>query len=80
MTDGPFTVHVDAGNLTVAAGAPGGADAVVTVGDRELHGLLTRRLSPAKALRSGAVQIEGDRGALPALLDLFAFPALAPGD
>ena len=80
MTDGTFTVHADGGSLTVAAGAPGSADAVVTVGDRELHALLTRRISPTKALRSGAVKLEGDRGALPALLDLFAFPALAAGD
>lgn len=79
MTDGTFTVHADGGTMTVTAGAPERADAVVTAGDRELHGLLTHSLSPAQALRSGAVHVEGDPDALPALVDLFAFPALAAG-
>jgi DNA-binding HxlR family transcriptional regulator len=78
MTDGPFTVHADGSRLMVTAGAPDSADAVLTVGDRDLHGILTGRLSPAQALRSGLVEIEGDQGALGALVDLFDFPALEP--
>jgi DNA-binding HxlR family transcriptional regulator len=76
LTDGPFTVRAEGTSLTVAAGAPGAADLVVTTADDHLHRLLTRRLSPAEAVSTGAVTLDGDSSALPRLVDLFDFPAL----
>jgi hypothetical protein len=44
--------------------------------NEHLHKLLTRRLTPAEAVATGAVTIDGDAPALPLLVELFAFPAL----
>lgn len=81
LTDGVFTVRAERSSLTVAAGAAGvidgkAPDLVVTTQDEQLHRLLTRQLSPAQAIRSGAVTLEGDRAALARLVDLFDFPTV----
>jgi DNA-binding HxlR family transcriptional regulator len=76
LTDGPFTVRAEGTSLTVAAGAPDDADLVITTGDEHLHELLTGQLTPAEAVATGAVTLDGDASALPRLVELFAFPTL----
>jgi DNA-binding HxlR family transcriptional regulator len=76
LTDGPFTVRAEGTSLAVTAGPPGHADLVVTTDDQSLHQLLTHRLTPAEAVITGAVTLEGDTSQLPQLIRLFAFPAL----
>jgi putative sterol carrier protein len=78
LTDGSFTVQADGVSLTVAAGPPHAADAVITTRDEDLHRLLTHRLDPSDAIASGAASVEGDPSLLRSLLDLFAFPAAGP--
>jgi DNA-binding HxlR family transcriptional regulator len=76
LNDGAFTVRARDTSLTVTAGAPDVADLVVTTADDHMHALLTHQLAPARAVRSGAVTLDGDISALERLVDLFAFPAL----
>jgi DNA-binding HxlR family transcriptional regulator len=76
LSDGVFTVRAEGTSLTVAAGAPERADAVVTTTDADLHALLTRRLTPDEAVASGAVTLDGDTSALTRLVELFDFPSL----
>ena len=77
LTDGAFTAHARGRTFSVAAGAPEEADLVITAPDEVLHGLLARTLSPAKAVRTHAVTLAGDREALAVLLDLCVFPGPA---
>jgi DNA-binding HxlR family transcriptional regulator len=77
LTDGPFTVRAKDTKLTVSAGAPEQADLVLTAADDQLHRLLTRQLSPAEAVASGAITVEGDPTALEQLIELFQFPTLS---
>ena len=76
LSDGVFTVRAEGASLTVAAGAPEQADLVVTTSDADLHALLTRQLTPADAVASGAVTLDGDVSALARLVELFDFPSL----
>jgi DNA-binding HxlR family transcriptional regulator len=76
LNDGSFTIQADGSALTVHAGEPERADLVVTTTDECLHQLLTHQLSPTAAVKSGAVKLQGDRGALTRLVSLFTFPAL----
>jgi DNA-binding HxlR family transcriptional regulator len=76
LTDGPFRVRAEGTSLAVTAGAPDSADLVITTEDEHLHRLLTRRLTPAEAIATGAVTLDGDASALPRLVELFAFPIL----
>ena len=78
LTDGTFTVHADGTSLAVSAGAPAHADLVVTAEDAYLHQLLTHQLTPADAIATGVVTLDGDQSALSLLVDLFAFPARDP--
>jgi len=78
LTDGTFTVRAEGRSLTVTAGAPDDADLVITSQDDDLHRLLTYQLTPAEAIASGAVTLEGDATALPRLVELLAFPTLDP--
>ena len=41
--------------------------------------MLTRQITPAAAIASGAAAVDGDASALPALFGLFAFPTLEVG-
>jgi DNA-binding HxlR family transcriptional regulator len=77
LSDGPFTLRAEGTSLTAASGAPAASDLVVATEDELLHRLLTRQLTPAEAISTCAVTLEGDASALPRLLDLFAFPVLA---
>lgn len=76
LSDGTFTVRAEGTSLTVTAGAPDAADLVITTEDEHLHRLLTHRLTPAVAVATGAVILEGDASALPRLVGLFVFPVL----
>jgi DNA-binding HxlR family transcriptional regulator len=76
LTDGAFTVRAEGRSLTVSAGAPEDADLTITTDDEHLHRLLTRLLSPAAAVATGAVTLDGDASALPRLVELFDFPSL----
>jgi DNA-binding HxlR family transcriptional regulator len=76
LTDGPFTVRAEGTTLAVTAGAPADADLTITTDDEHLHRLLTRLLTPAEAVATGAVTLDGDASALARLVELFAFPAL----
>ena len=78
LTDGTFTVRAEGRSLTVTAGAPDDADLVITSRDDDLHRLLTYQLTPAEAIASGAVTLDGDATALPRLVELLAFPTLDP--
>lgn len=78
LTDGAFRVRTEGTSLAVTAGAPDGADLVITTEDEHLHRLLTRQLTPAEAVATGAVTLDGDTSALPRLVELFAFPTLEP--
>jgi hypothetical protein len=83
LTDGTFTARAEGTSVTISAGTPAHADLVITTEDEHLHGLLTRRVTPADAIATGAVTLDGDVSALPPFVDLFAFPALdriAPDD
>ena len=72
LTDGAFTVRAEGTSLTVIAGAPDDADLVITTEDEHLHRLLTRQLTPADAVTSGAVTLDGEASALRRLVALFA--------
>ena len=76
LTDGVFTVQADGASLTVTAGAPDDADLVITTEDEHLHRLLTRQITPAAAVATGAVTLDGDASVLLGLVELFAFPTL----
>jgi DNA-binding HxlR family transcriptional regulator len=78
LTDGVFTVRADGTSLTVTAGSPDDANLVITTQDADLHRLLTRQLTPAEAVATGVVILDGDSSALLPLFELFAFPALDP--
>jgi DNA-binding HxlR family transcriptional regulator len=78
LTDGAFTVRAEGASLSVTAGPPDVADLVITTEDDQLHRLLTRQITPAEALASGTVSVDGDVTALPPLVELFAFPTLDP--
>jgi len=76
LTDGAFTVRADGASIVITAGAPDEADVVITTDDKHLHRLLTGRLTPAEAVATGALTLDGDDAALAGLLDLFAFPTV----
>ena len=78
LTDGAFTVRAEGAGLTVTAGAPDDADLVITAEDQDLHRILTRQLTPAKAVATGAVTLDGNASALPRLVKLLAFPTVDP--
>jgi putative sterol carrier protein len=74
LNDGSFTARARGRTFTVAAGAPGDPDLVITAADEILHGLLAGQITVNRAVRSGAVKLEGDAAALPLLLELCPFP------
>jgi DNA-binding HxlR family transcriptional regulator len=76
LSDGAFTVRAKGKSLTVTAGAPGDADLAITAEDETLHRLLTGLLTPATAVATGLVTLDGDASALARLIELFDFPAL----
>ena len=74
LSDGPFSVVAEATQVSISAGAPAKADAVVSARDEVLHRMLIGQLEPGAALSDGDVTSDGNPAALVDLLALFAFP------
>jgi DNA-binding HxlR family transcriptional regulator len=73
--DEVFWARVDDGSLRVGRGETTEPDAVLTVADLEsVTKLMRGELKPAAVLRSGAVNVDGDRAAFDRFLSLFRFP------
>ncbi len=68
-----FEVRVERGRLTTSEGRATNPDAVMTLDVETLNALLFGLLTPAAALASGRVQINGDAHALERLVGLFGF-------
>jgi DNA-binding HxlR family transcriptional regulator len=68
-------VLVDDGTVKVAGGAYPGADLVIEPQGRAVMDMLAGQLSPADALRTGRVRIEGDPAHLALFTRLFRIPA-----
>ena len=69
-----FWARVQDGALAVGRGEAEDADAVLTADVETIAMLVRRQLTPAAALRSGAVQLEGQRKALDRFPSLFKYP------
>jgi DNA-binding HxlR family transcriptional regulator len=76
LTDGVFTARAEGTGLTVTAGASDDADLLITTEDEYLHRLLSRQLTPAAAVASGVVALDGDAAALARLVEMFDFPVI----
>ena len=72
--DEVFWVRVDNGALRVGRGEADDRDAVLTAEVETIAGLIRGELTPAAALKSGAVELEGDRRAFQRFPTLFKFP------
>jgi DNA-binding HxlR family transcriptional regulator len=72
--DEVFWAHADDGSVSVGRGSASDPDAVLTAGVDTIAMLVRRRLTPAAALKSGALKLEGDRAALDRFPSLFRFP------
>jgi DNA-binding HxlR family transcriptional regulator len=59
-----FTVAVERGTVTTERGAPATAVATFTADARTLVALLRRETTPRDAVATGALEVEGDSGAL----------------
>ena len=69
----PFQVHVDRGEARTSQGSMPDPDAVLSMDRPALVGLLSQGLSPQAALRSGAVRVDGDQGAVQRFVNLFGW-------
>jgi DNA-binding HxlR family transcriptional regulator len=72
--DEVFWAHADNGSVRVGRGSAPDPDAVLTAEVDTIAMLIRRRLTPAAALKSGALKLEGDRAALDRFPSLFRFP------
>jgi DNA-binding HxlR family transcriptional regulator len=78
--DEVFWARVDDGALAVGRGEDADADAVLTAEVETIAQLVRGQLTPAAAIRSGAVQLQGERKAFDRFPSLFKFPPSAtPG-
>ena len=69
-----FWARVDGGDLKVGRGQAEDADAVLTADVETIAMLVRRQITPAAALKSGAVKFEGRRKALDRFPSLFKYP------
>ncbi len=69
-----FHVVIDRGRLTSGQGAVADPDAVVSTDLQTFIALLAQRLTPADALATRAVEVEGDPAALSRFVEIFAWP------
>jgi DNA-binding HxlR family transcriptional regulator len=69
-----FHVVIDGGRLTSGQGAAHDPDTVVSTDVATFIALLARRVEPDVALKSRAVEIEGDAAALRRFVEIFAWP------
>ena len=74
LGDDSFWARADNGSLTVGRGEAPDADATLTADVETIAKLIRHELTPAAALRSRAVTLEGDRGAFDRFPSLFKFP------
>lgn len=72
--DEAFWARVDDGSLRVGRGEAHEPDAVLSGAVEGIAMLLRGDVTPAAALRSGAVKLDGDRAAFDRLPSLFKFP------
>lgn len=72
-----FEVRIADGQITTRETQPSNPDAVMTMNVETLNALLFHLLTPEAALKSGRVQLKGDRGALAKFVGVFAFHAVA---
>jgi DNA-binding HxlR family transcriptional regulator len=74
----PFGLEVERGSIRVYRGAPSGPVTRIETGVETLGALVYEGGDLDEALRSGNVEIEGDRSAVERLLGLFPLPEPAP--
>jgi DNA-binding HxlR family transcriptional regulator len=72
--DEVFWARVDGGPLRVGRGRASDPEAVLDSDPETIARLVQGALKPAAALKSGALNLEGDRRALDRFLSLFRFP------
>jgi DNA-binding HxlR family transcriptional regulator len=72
--DEVFWADADDGSVRVGRGSASDPDAVLTAEVDTIAMLIRRRLTPAAALKSGALKLDGDRAALDRFPSLFKFP------
>jgi putative sterol carrier protein len=75
--DETFWARTDNGALAVGRGEAPEPDAVLTSDVETIAKLIRGLLTPAAALRSGAVRLDGQRAAFDRFPSLFKFPAPA---
>ena len=78
LGDQVFGLEVERGSIRVYRGAPGGPDARIETDVETLGTLVYEGGDLDEALRTGDVEIEGDRSAVDRLLGLFPLPEPAP--
>jgi len=72
--DEVFWVRADDGSLRVGRGEAADPDAVLTSEVETIAMLVRRQLTPAAALKSGAVKLDGERAAFDRFPSFFKFP------
>jgi DNA-binding HxlR family transcriptional regulator len=72
--DEVFWACVDERGLTIGRGEVDDPDLRITTAVEAFAGLVQGQVTPAAALRSGAVELDGDRKAFNRFLSLFRFP------
>ena len=72
--DDVFWARVDDESLEVGRGHAADADAILTADVETVAKLMRGQLKPSAALRSGAVQLDGERSAYDRFPELFTFP------
>jgi DNA-binding HxlR family transcriptional regulator len=78
LDDQAFGLEVEDGGIRVYRGAPGHPDARIETDVQTLGALVYEGGDLEEALRSGDVEIEGDRSAVERLLGLFPLPEPSP--
>jgi DNA-binding HxlR family transcriptional regulator len=77
--DETFWARTQDGALAVGRGEAPEPDAILTSDVETIAKLIRGKLTPAAALRSGAVKLEGERAAFNRFPSLFKFPEVAAG-
>ena len=72
--DETFWARTDEDELTVGRGSASEPDAVLTTDVETIAKLIRGMLTPAQAVRTGAVKLEGERAAFDRFPSLFKFP------
>jgi alkyl sulfatase BDS1-like metallo-beta-lactamase superfamily hydrolase len=78
LEDQTFGLEVERGSIRVYRGAPADPDARIETDAETLAALVYEGGDLDEALRSGDIEIEGDRSAVERLTGFFALPEPAP--